>query len=239
MVYIIDTNGTTQAVLTEPVYQGSTGVNNITLLAPFPANYQITISCILPNGVPLRKVYPMQAKVLPTVLQDINKNNYTCFVATIDEMITQLTGTVQVQFHVIQGLKSVNGQLVPRVLATYTTGFDVGVGVPLEPFTIPSESDDLQLILGYLAELNGDPITSVYYTTDSEYLINDKFGENSAVSVTPSGFTEYISYDFTPQGMNSAEQDPLFMVITNNPGNAGFIVDFGTNYPLSIVQLFM
>lgn len=239
MVYIIDTNGTTQAVITEPVYQGSTGVNNIILLAPFPANCQITISCILPNGVPLRKVYPMQAKVLPIALQNINKDNYTCFVATVDEMITQLTGTVQVQFQIVQGLKSVNGQLVPRVLATYTTGFEVGVGVPLEPFTIPSESDDLQLILGYLAELNGDPITSVYYTTDSEYLINDKFSTNSSVSVTPSGFSDYISTDFTASGLNSNEESALFMLISNNPGNAGFIVDFGANYPLSIVQLFM
>ena len=173
MVYIIDTHGTTQAVITEPIYQGSTGVNDILLLAPFPANYQITVSCILPNGIPLRNVYPMQAVVLPSELQDINKNNYTCFKATVNEMLTGLSGTVQVQFKVIQGVKKVNNVLVPRVLATYTTGFSVGLGVPTEPLTLPSDSDDINLILGYLASLNYDPITSVVYETDDAYRIAD------------------------------------------------------------------
>lgn len=173
MIYIIDTNGTTQAVVTEPIYQGSTDVNNILLLAPFPANSQITVSCILPNGIPLRNVYPMEAVVLPTELQDINKNNYTCFKTTVNEMLTGLSGTVQVQFKVIQGVKKVNNVLVPRVLATYTTGFNVGLGVPTEPLTLPSDSDDINLILGYLASLNYDPITSVVYETDDAYRIAD------------------------------------------------------------------
>lgn len=183
MVYIIDTHGTTQAVITEPVYQGSTGVNDILLLAPFPANYQITVSCILPNGIPLRNVYPMQAVVLPVELQDINKNNYTCFKTTIYEMLTTVAGSVQVQFKVVGGLSIVNGTPVPRVLATYTTAFNVGVGIPTEPLQIPSGSDDINIILGYLASLDYDPITSVVYETNSEYLIatNTVDGETTGI----------------------------------------------------------
>ena len=88
MFYIIDTHGTTKAVITEPIYQGSVGVNNIVLLAPFPANTQITVSAYLPNGIPIKNLEPLSATIYPQGMPELKDgigNNYTAFSGVIDQ----------------------------------------------------------------------------------------------------------------------------------------------------------
>ena len=64
MIYIINRDGTTIGAISSPIYEGSAGVNTITLFAPYPANTQILVTAILPNGVPLRNLYPMSAMAI-------------------------------------------------------------------------------------------------------------------------------------------------------------------------------
>lgn len=240
MVFIIDETGTTQLVQTSPIYQGSTGVNDIILFAPFPANYRILISCILPNGLPLRDVYPMEAIVMPLVLQNINKQRYTCFRATVGEMLTGIAGNVEIQFRVMQGVTVVNGKAKPNILATYKSAFNVGEGVPIDPEYTPTESDSIETLLGYLESLSGDYLKRIYYSAPSSDLINNSFNQNSSVSITPEGFNDYSTdfSPFNPEAMNQ-EGDKTFLALYDNPGNAGFIVDIGSIVNIAVLQMYV
>ncbi|MBE6454756.1 MAG: hypothetical protein E7017_07770 [Alphaproteobacteria bacterium] len=159
MFYIIDTQGTTKAVITEPIYQGSVGVNNIVLLAPFPANAQISVYATLPNGISLRNLYQLSATTFPQGvpnLRDENGNIYTAFSGKIHESLTSYPGIVEIWFKVALG--------VGRELHTYKTSFNVAEGGISDPISIPSDEQYIDEILQYLAELNSDPIKSITYT---------------------------------------------------------------------------
>ena len=240
MVFIIDEKGTTQLVQTSPIYQGSSGVNDVILFAPFPANYRILISCILPNGLPLRDVYPMEAVVMPVMLENVNKQRYTCFRAVVNEMLTGIAGNVEIQFRVLQGVTVVNGQAKPNVLATYKTAFNVGEGVPVDPLYTPTAGDDIETILAYLTSLTGDFLKLIYYATDAYSLINNSFDNNASISVIPEGYNDYITdYNpFTPQEMNN-DDDKVFLALYDNTDNAGFVVDIGKTVDIAVVQMFV
>lgn len=165
MFYIIDTQGTTKAVITEPIYQGSVGVNNITVLAPFPANAQISVYATLPNGISLRNLYQLSATTFPQGfpnLRDENGNIYTAFSGKIHESLTSYPGNVEIWFKIALGVDVALG--VSRELHTYKTSFNVAEGGISDPISIPSDEQYLDQILQYLAELNSDPIKSITYT---------------------------------------------------------------------------
>lgn len=220
MLYIIDTSGTTQLVQTEPIYQGSTGVNSITLLAPFPSNYQIVVSALLPNGIPLKNTYPMTAKVLPLELKDINENKLTCFNVVLDEIITAYPGNVKVQFTVYQG----HG----KKLNTYTTSFNVGIGIPTEEPNLPTDGNYVDAILQYLAEINGNALISVVYVAPDNYLLTPN-------SLDVNDGTEYTSDNFTPNG-TLEDGSGNFFVMTSQSGGFRFYYDSPVN--IYMVQLF-
>ncbi len=230
MIYIINREGTTIGAISNPIYEGSAGVNTITLFAPYPANTQILITAILPNGVPLRNLYPMSAIIPPTSLKDINGNGYCVFQCVIDENITALTGTVQLFFTVLSG--------VGKKLNTYTTGFAVSGGnIRIEEIEIPSDSDYIEATLQYLAELNSDPVQSVIYKADNALITP------SGVEVFPNYFGGFVSDGFTPQGTTEfiGDDTKTFFAITSLDENerVGFTIDLETVQEVKLLQLFM
>ncbi|MEE1279593.1 MAG: hypothetical protein UHH95_02035, partial [Oscillospiraceae bacterium] len=230
MIYIINREGTTIGAISDPIYEGSAGVNTITLFAPYPANTQILVTAILPNGVPLRNPYPMTAIIPPTSLKDINGNGYCVFQCTIDKNITALTGTVQLFFTVLSG--------VGKKLNTYTTGFAVSGGnILIEEIEIPSDSDYIEATLQYLAELNSDPVQSVVYKAENALI------SPSVVSAYPTGYNGYFSSGFTAQGTTEfiGDDAKTFFAVTSLDGNprVGFTIDLETVQEVKLLQLFM
>ena len=156
MFYIINTQGTTRAVITEPIYQGSVGVNSITLLAPFPSNVIIEVIAILPNGLRIRNLNPLTATIYPEGMPPIfdpNGKPYTTFSGIIDSSLTQQSGLVQIQFKVMLG--------VGKELGTYMTSFNVSEGVSIESLPEPSADDYYDKILQYLANIDKNAIKNI------------------------------------------------------------------------------
>jgi hypothetical protein len=229
MFYIIDINGTTKTVVTEPIYQGSAGANKIILVAPFSNNAQITVSAMLPNGIPVKVPQIMEPTILPTMLQDANGNKYTAFSLTVDELLTTYAGAVQIQFRVVLG----NG----KYLDTYKTQFKVQEGVVTEPLELPTDEDYMDAILNYLAQMNSDPVKSIYYSAPQSQLLP------TSIETVPSGFTEYTSDGFTASNSynNARTNKVLFGVdfAKISRTTVGFELALNSIEDVGIIQLFM
>lgn len=240
MFYIIDTQGTTKAVITEPIYQGSVGVNNITVLAPFPANAQISVYATLPNGISLRNLYQLSATTFPQGvpnLKDSNGNIYTAFSGTIHESLTSYSGNVEIWFKVALG--------VGRELHTYKTSFTVTEGGISDPISIPSDEQYLDRILQYLAELNSDPIKSITYTatgylamansitTNVPYFVDTSENgnikhidaEGEFIDVPPSQETTTVAMSFDPPA-----ELGLLQFWMQSPTNGDIVINVDASY---------
>lgn len=235
MVYLIDIHGTTKALYSEPIYQGSVGVNEIVLLAPFPANTQIIVNAILPNGLRLKNLEPMGATTLVNGVEqlfDRNGNGYSTFKCTIDKSLTSIAGTVQIQFKVIHG--------IGRTTATYTTSFTVSEGiVDTDEIEIPTDTDYLNAVLQYLAEINSDPVESVLYSAPSK----DVISISEVSSVEPNSDNDGFE---TSDG--GTLKDNLFQFADNKQGFlmrwTGFkenriTITFEDDIDIGILQLYM
>ena len=222
MFYLIDTHGTTTAVYTEPIYQGSVGVNDITLFAPFPANAQITVFARLSNGLELQNLEFLEAKPYQSgmpILKDTNGNAFTAFVGTIDKSLTSVPGLVEIWFRVTLG--------VGRVLDTYKTSFNVVEGGAVEPVTLPTDEDYLNAVLQYLANINSDPLKSVVYKTDNQYLVLPTSVTGNALTNTdPNATVDYIG-----------GTDYFSATIANIRLNITF--DYDTSFNAELVQFWL
>lgn len=231
MFYIINTYGTTRAVITEPIYQGSVGVNSITLLAPFPSNVIIEVNAILPNGLMIRNLNPLTATIYPEGMPPIfdpNGKPYTTFSGIIDSSLTQQAGIVQIQFKVMLG--------VGKELGTYMTSFNVSKGVSIESLPEPSADDYYNTILQYLAEIDKDAIKSVIYS-DPEY---EELPSSVDRGTFPTGFIQA-----TPDGTIANITDnsePLFIYMPTPFGGEGslyFSFTYSSTISVELIQLYM
>ena len=224
MFYLIDTHGTTTAVYTEPIYQGSVGVNNVVLFAPFPANAQVAMYARLPNGISLRNPYVLTAQAYPNgapVLRDEYGNAFTSFVGTIHESMTEFPGIVEVQFKVIEG--------VGRVLGTYTTSFNVTEGIITDPITIPTDKDYLNAVLQYLAELNSDPLKSVIYKADNDMVLPTTVTGGATINPDPNATVNNINGN--GYFVATQKNQPLTFTFTYNTPFYAQLVQFWMNSP--------
>lgn len=224
MFYLIDTHGTTKAVLTEPIYQGSVGVNNVVLFAPFPANVQVTMYARLPNGISLRNPYVLTAQAYPEgapILRDEYGNTFTAFAGTIHESMTEFAGLVEVQFKVIEG--------VGRVLGTYTTSFNVTEGVITDPISIPTDEDYLNAVLQYLAELNSDPLKSVIYKADNDLILPSTVTGGATINTDPNATVNNINGN--GYFVATQKNPPLTFAFTYNTPFYAQLVQFWMNSP--------
>jgi hypothetical protein len=221
MFYLIDTHGTTTAVYTEPIYQGSVGVNDITLFAPFPANAQITVFARLSNGLELQNLEFLEAKPYQSgmpILKDANGNAFTAFVGTIDKSLTSVPGLVEIWFRVTLG--------VGRVLDTYKTSFNVVEGGAVEPVTLPTGQDYLNAVLQYLANINSDPLKSVVYKTDNQFLVLPTTVLGNLPNTDPNATVDYIG-----------ENGYFTATIANIPLNITF--DYDAPFYAELVQFWL
>lgn len=113
MIFIMNTEGTITAVTSSPLYQGSSDVNKIVLLAPFAQDAPVLVSFRLPNG---QYVYPYFARsegnadnpYRMVLLESFSgrfftedgKTGYNAWSINVDYPLTQYPGVLTIQFAV-------------------------------------------------------------------------------------------------------------------------------------------
>ncbi len=148
MIFFIGNDGTVINSVPSPVYQGSAGVNDIYVVAPFASNLQATVAFKLPNGVYTER-YPM--KLVNEITELVNKKTgQMCsgWQFSMPNNITEYFGTVTAQFFFYSAQQG-------KQIACSATTFTVGRGVP--PILPDRPTDDVyELILANIAALQQD-----------------------------------------------------------------------------------
>ncbi len=166
MIFFVANDGTVINSVPSPVYQGSANANNIYLIAPFAENLQATVAFKLPNGV-----WTNRYSMTPTgpIIGVINKQTgkpYAGWQFSMPNEITQYFGTVTAQFFFYSAYAG-------AIVATSSTSFTVGKGVPAILPDVPSE-DVYETILSNLSALqqqlnNGAFAARAIYAYNSAY----------------------------------------------------------------------
>ena len=143
MVFFSNAEGTINAVVSSPVYQGSNYANEVVFVAPFVPVSVVTVSFIKPNGE-YTPAALMTVKEL-TGIKDEKSNAFNAWTYLVPEAYTEYSGVLTAQFKVTNG---------NTVLATASSSFNVQKGVP-NVTTEPPE-DIYQQILSALSEIKQD-----------------------------------------------------------------------------------
>lgn len=139
MVIYIKSDGTTQVVSPEHIYQGSS-VNTITLLTPFPSTVAMQVGFRLPDGS-IEPYKPMQYG--DTIINGVTVSAYTY---QLNATITAQIGTVGIAFCALFS----NGKQT-----SYLANIEVEESILPELPPVPSE-DVYELIIKYLQENSAD-----------------------------------------------------------------------------------
>lgn len=139
MVIYIKSDGTTQVVSPEHIYQGSS-VNTITLVTPFPSTVAMQVGFRLPDGS-VEQYKPMQ--YVDTVINGVAVSAYTY---QLSAAITAQIGTVGIAFCALFS----NGKQT-----SYLANIEVEKSILPELPPTPSE-DVYDLIIKYLQENSAD-----------------------------------------------------------------------------------
>jgi hypothetical protein len=152
MIFLSNAQGTITAIVPTPLYQGSNNVNELILIAPFPASNVVTYALTLPNG---QHVTPALSELADpesinalTLLPDFSGKitnaegaGYNAWRAVLNYPLTAISGDITVQFFVSSGAGTV---------PTSATVFSIEGGVPIISGSMPSE-DNWQAILEALS----------------------------------------------------------------------------------------
>lgn len=136
MLISILTNGDTQAIDNDNVYQGSNDANTIYVVAPFGANIQMTMSFQNEATGEITEPYLMES---PTAIQ----NDLNVWKLKVKRILTQYYGTVKYQ------IKCYNGE---QIVATGRGRFQVVEGVDVVLPDAPTQ-EVYELILQNLSQL--------------------------------------------------------------------------------------
>ena len=143
MVFFSNAEGTINAVVSSPVYQGSNYANEVVFVAPFVPVSVVTVSFIKPNGE-YTPAALMTVKEL-TGIKDEKGNAFNAWTYLVPEAYTEYSGILTAQFKVTNG---------NTVLATASSSFNVQKGVPN---VTPEPPEDIyQQILSALSEIKQD-----------------------------------------------------------------------------------
>lgn len=143
MIFFSNAEGTINAVVSSPVYQGSNYANEVVFVAPFVPVSVVTVLFIKPNGE-YTPTALMTVKEL-TGIKDEKGNAFNAWTYLVPEAYTEYSGILTAQFKVTNG---------NTVLATASSSFNVQKGVP-NVTTEPPE-DIYQQILSALSEIKQD-----------------------------------------------------------------------------------
>ena len=143
MIFFCNAEGTINAVVSSPVYQGSNYANEVVFVAPFVPVSVVTVSFIKPNGE-YTPAALMTVKEL-TGIQDEKGNAFNAWTYLVPDAYTEYSGILTAQFKVTNG---------NTVLATASSSFNVQKGVPN---VTPEPPEDIyQQILSALSEIKQD-----------------------------------------------------------------------------------
>ena len=143
MIFFSNAEGTINAVVSSPVYQGSNYANEVVFVAPFVPVSVVTVSFIKPNGE-YTPAALMTVKEL-TGIKDEKGNAFNAWTYLVPEAYTEYSGILTAQFKVTNG---------NTVLATASSSFNVQKGVPN---VTPEPPEDIyQQILSALSEIKQD-----------------------------------------------------------------------------------
>ena len=143
MIFFCNAEGTINAVVSSPVYQGSNYANEVVFVAPFVPVSVVTVSFIKPNGE-YTPAALMTVKEL-TGIKDEKGNAFNAWTYLVPEAYTEYSGILTAQFKVTNG---------NTVLATASSSFNVQKGVPN---VTPEPPEDIyQQILSALSEVKQD-----------------------------------------------------------------------------------
>lgn len=152
MLFIMDINGTVTRASTEPLYQGSSDVNKITLLAPFTLGTVITVNFQLPNGqyvypyvaFPAENPYTMTPLDNFPGFTDESGKRWNAWEINVDYPLTQFAGTLTMRFEV----RVPTGNNIYGTLTSSITMQTVGEGIPsISPTVTP---EDLNTVIQYV-----------------------------------------------------------------------------------------
>lgn len=180
MIYFFNSAGTTVAVKSEPVYQGSVIPNGLVVVVPFASNVIPSVAFTLPNGLIITG--GNMARVPNTEpIADGQGTLFNAWSYDLDLPITQYAGTVNAQF------TFATGHGTPK---TYMTQFLVQRGVPnnLPDVKVGDNvTEVIEKINNYLASIGANTqealensISYVRYIAPSDDLLN---GENSGCNL--------------------------------------------------------
>lgn len=137
MIFIAKADGSLSRVIPSAVNQGSVGVNELVLIAPYPKVSSVTAAFILPNGI---RTKPNLA-TLTEIPDVIEGTAYNAWVFELTAAITEYAGNVTVQFYVTSADE--------KVLATYADTFPVSKGGNPEMPDAPTDDIYNQILTAY------------------------------------------------------------------------------------------
>lgn len=145
MIFFVANDGTIIKGMPSPVYQGAANSNTIYLIAPFASNTAVTVAFRLPNGVVTSPAAMTAQSALQGIVNAETGQTYAGWTYDLPNGITELYGTVTVQFFFYSAEAGV-------ITATSATSFEVGRGVPAVLPETP-EDDVYENILSNLSAL--------------------------------------------------------------------------------------
>ena len=136
MIFISDANGAIKAVAPSTVNQGSNLANRIILFAPFPQPSQVKVAFKLPNGMVTGYNSTKPIKMVGISLENTDLyNTYSAWYYDLQDVVTALKGTVDVQFTIYNG---------SQTITTTAQSFEVLGGVAnLQPEITDNQYDEL------------------------------------------------------------------------------------------------
>ncbi len=145
MIFISNAQGTIQATLPSPIYQGSNLANEVVLIAPFAQTNQVDCAITLPNGARLLPILLTAVENFSAQgLTDSDGKNLSAWSADIPETVTEFSGDAQIQFRIYTSNQGIS---------TSSTGFNIQKGVaPILPDS--PTADVYNEILQTLANIN-------------------------------------------------------------------------------------
>lgn len=260
MVIVANRQGTTTQIISSPIYQGSSLVNELVFLAPFSSTNSVHVLFTLPNGVQLDPILMESVPISQLGITDEDRHGYNAWVLLVDVNATEWAGALSLYFSVNTG--AVNGN--SSYLSSYQTTIEVTPGgapnLPESP-----TNDVYQQIITALSRLQADTteaidksISYTRYTAPQKYLLNAPTSEGVTVSKAPSNIELSPLADFTLEGMtayldesnitdpagvifgNQDNANELFYQNKTNTGSnpVGFIVDLGEPKQIGLVQVY-
>jgi hypothetical protein len=264
MVIVANRQGTTTEIISSPIYQGSSLVNELVFLAPFSSTNSVTVTFTLPNGVQLDPILMASVPISQLGITDEDRHGYNAWVLLVDVNATEWAGALSLYFSVNTGAVNGNASYLSSYLSSYQTTIEVTPGgapnLPESP-----TNDVYQQIITALSKLQADTteaidksISYIRYTAPQKYLLNAPTSEGVTVETSPSdiplnglakfdleGMTEYLdeSNIIDPAGVTFGNQDnanKLFFQPSIDTGSnpVGFIVDLGELKQIGLVQMY-